>query len=65
MHGVGSNSPAIVDGVVYICASGNYVYAFSLAGATADLFLRIRPTLTTVHQGDLTHLRLPGMEPGA
>ncbi len=56
--GVGSNSPAIVDGVVYL-ASGNYVYAFSLAGATADLFLRIRPTLTTVHQGDLLTYAFP------
>jgi outer membrane protein assembly factor BamB len=50
-------SPAIVDGVVYILA-GDAVYAFGL-GLKADLFLRIRPTLTTVHQGDLITYAFP------
>ncbi len=52
------NSPVVVNGVVYL-ALGNYVYAFSLAGASADLFLRIRPTTTTVHQGDLITYAFP------
>ncbi len=53
-------SPVVVNGVVYISAgdmSGNEnVYAFSVG---ADLFLRIRPTLTTVHQGDLLTYAFP------
>jgi outer membrane protein assembly factor BamB len=55
-----NSSPAIVDGVVYIVAggdSGDNVYAFSMGAA--DLFLRIRPTLTTVHQGDLITYAFP------
>jgi hypothetical protein len=52
-------SPTIVDGVVYIPA-GFSVYAFGLGVAgTADLFLRIRPTTTTVHQGDLLTYAFP------
>jgi Domain of unknown function DUF11 len=35
------------------------VYAFSLGGASADLFLRIIPTTTTVHQGDLITYAFP------
>jgi outer membrane protein assembly factor BamB len=47
--------PSPVNGVVYVHANGN-VYAFSVG---ADLFLRIRPTLTTVHQGDLLTYAFP------
>ena len=35
-----------------------YIYAFSL-GPEADLYLRIRPTTTTVHQGDLITYAFP------
>ena len=57
-------SPAVVDGVVYVSAGDN-VFAFGLSGGGggADLFLRIRPTLTTAHQGDLLTYALPGVEP--
>ena len=48
-------SPAIVNGVVYVHTGGN-VYAFSVG---ADLFLRIIPTTTTVHQGDLLTYAFP------
>jgi hypothetical protein len=48
------SSLAIVDGVVYISA-GN-TYAFSVG---ADLFLRINPSATTVHQGDLLTYAFP------
>jgi outer membrane protein assembly factor BamB len=53
----GLSSPAIVDGVVYI-GGGNF-YAFSLGGSSADLFLRIIPTTTTVQQGDLITYAFP------
>ena len=59
----------VVDGVVYVrVATGDpdpqepgdfpsqNVYAFSLG---ADLFLRIQPTATTVHQGDLLTYAFP------
>ena len=59
----GSNvvsSPAVVNGVVYIRARDFWVecnvYAFSVG---ADLFLRILPTTTTVHQGDLITYAFP------
>jgi outer membrane protein assembly factor BamB len=58
------SSPAVANGVLYLSAgtlfsgSGN-VYAFSLDGGNADLFLQIRPTLTTVHQGDLLTYAFP------
>jgi hypothetical protein len=58
----GHSSPTIVDGVVYIRAAnqvspnGN-TYAFALG--SADLFLRIRPSTTTVHQGDLLTFAFP------
>ena len=56
------SSPSIVDGVVYLTAGdagGNLnVYALSLLGS-ADLFLRIRPTPETVHQGDLITYAFP------
>ena len=59
----------VVDGVVYVSVAtgdpdpqepGDFpsqnVYAFSLG---ADLFLRIQPTATTVHQGDLLTYAFP------
>jgi outer membrane protein assembly factor BamB len=58
-------SPTIVDGMVYVGAGDIYsgngnTYAFSLIStASADLFVRIRPTLTTVHQGDLITYAFP------
>jgi outer membrane protein assembly factor BamB len=59
------SSPSIVDGVVYLTAAdsiGNLnVFAFSLLGR-ADLYLRIRPNTTTVHQGDLITYALPSVE---
>ena len=55
-----NSSPTVVHGVAYIHAgdlSGHgSVYAFSIG---ADLFLRIRPTATTVHQGDLITYAFP------
>jgi glucose dehydrogenase len=57
------SSLTIVDGVVYINAgdaTGQMnLYAFSLGGGSADLFLRIIPTTTTVHQGDLITYAFP------
>jgi uncharacterized repeat protein (TIGR01451 family) len=59
---------AVVDGTVYASATtnlndqfpdsgtGGTVYAFSVG---ADLFLRIQPTPTTVHQGDLITYAFP------
>jgi outer membrane protein assembly factor BamB len=55
--GFGQSSPAVVNGVAYI-SSLNQVLAFGL-GAPADLFLRIEPTPTTVHQGDLITYAFP------
>ena len=56
------SSPAVVDGVVYLAAGdagGSLdVFAISLLGS-ADLFLRIPPTTTTVHQGDLITYAFP------
>jgi outer membrane protein assembly factor BamB len=55
----GLSSTAVVDGVVYIRAgdsAGGNLYAFSLG---ADLFLRINPSTTTVHQGDLLTFAFP------
>ena len=49
-----TSSPTIVDGVLYVSA-GN-TYAFSVG---ADLFLRINPSTTTVHQGDLLTYAFP------
>jgi outer membrane protein assembly factor BamB len=58
------SSPTIVVGVVYLNAadaSGQWhVYAFGLGSAnSADLYLRIIPTTTTVHQGDLITYAFP------
>jgi Domain of unknown function DUF11/PQQ enzyme repeat len=53
-------SPTVVGGVVYVVAGGistnNHVYAFSVG---ADLFLRVSPSATTVHQGDLLTYAFP------
>jgi PQQ-like domain/Domain of unknown function DUF11 len=60
--GAFSSSPTIVDGVLYTHtggASGGNVYAFSVGSGSADLFLRIIPTTTTVHQGDLITYAFP------
>jgi len=56
------SSPIIVDGTLYIIYAnqsntGN-TYAFSV-GVDADLFLRINPSTTTVHQGDLITYAFP------
>jgi outer membrane protein assembly factor BamB len=54
-----SSSPVVVNGVVY-ASSGDQVLAFALgAGGGADLFLRVQPSATTVHQGDLFTVALP------
>ena len=45
------SSPAVANGTLYVGAS-----AFSLG---ADLFLRINPSTTTVHQGDLVTYAFP------
>jgi outer membrane protein assembly factor BamB len=55
------SAPTVANGVLYLSAgvsySGNgHIYAFSL---DADLFLRIIPTTTTVHQGDLITYAFP------
>jgi outer membrane protein assembly factor BamB len=57
------SSPSIVNGVLYArsftTAMSNF-YAFSLGSSnTADLFLRIFPSTTTVHQGDLLTYAFP------
>jgi outer membrane protein assembly factor BamB len=56
-----TSSPAIVNGVVYIGAGNprtgvSSAYAFS---PVADLYLRIQPSVTTVHQGDLLTFAFP------
>jgi uncharacterized repeat protein (TIGR01451 family) len=59
------SSPAVVDGVLYMSGGVGftfmgYVYAFGLASSnSADLFLRIWPSTTTVHQGDLITYAFP------
>jgi outer membrane protein assembly factor BamB len=57
------SSPAVVDGVVYVDSFGlgsGLVLAFGLGPVpAADLFLRIQPTPTTVHQGDLLTYAFP------
>jgi uncharacterized repeat protein (TIGR01451 family) len=64
-----SSSPTVVDGVVYIRYGGGgpgitvgpgYTYAYAaFAPGKADLFLRISPSTTTVHQGDLLTYAFP------
>jgi uncharacterized repeat protein (TIGR01451 family) len=62
------DGPVVVDGMVYVSAgdpSGNgNVYAFDL-GVGADLFLRIFPSTTTIHQGDLITYTFPVWNLGA
>jgi uncharacterized repeat protein (TIGR01451 family) len=56
------SSPAVVDGVVYVDSGlgSGLVLAFGLGPVpSADLFLRIQPTPTTVHQGDLITYAFP------
>ncbi len=53
------SSPAVVDGVVYVDTVAGQLYAFAPGPAEADLFLRIIPTTTTVHQGDLITYAFP------
>jgi uncharacterized repeat protein (TIGR01451 family) len=66
-NGFVMSSPTVADGAVYI-RSGVYngygqgqghVYAFALSGTGADLFLRVQPTPTTVHPGDLLTYAVP------
>ena len=49
--------PVIVDGVVYV-GSTTGIFAFA-SGGSADIYLRILPTPTTVHQGDLLTYAFP------
>jgi len=60
------SAPAIVDGVLYLTGKTDLntgiisSYAFALESAlSADLFLRIQPSTTTVHQGDLLTFAFP------
>ena len=54
-----------MDGVLYytigsLSVGGGILYAFAPASTIkADLFLRIRPSTTTVHQGDLLTYAFP------
>jgi uncharacterized repeat protein (TIGR01451 family) len=49
------SSPVVVNGMVYVSP-----FAFALGGAgAADLFLRVQPSTTTVHQGDLLTYAFP------
>jgi outer membrane protein assembly factor BamB len=52
---VGDSSPAVVNGTLYI---GSSAYSLPSLGS-ADLFLRIWPSTTTVHQGDLLTYAFP------
>jgi outer membrane protein assembly factor BamB len=55
--------PSIVDGILYarsFTTTRSNFYAFSLGTSNvADLFLRIFPSTTTVHQGDLLTYAFP------
>jgi len=53
----GIASPVVVNGALYV-GSYYWVAAFQPGGA-ADLFLRIWPSTTTVHQGDLLTYTFP------
>ena len=55
------SSPVVVNGMVYFESGSNgTLLAFGLGmGPQADLFLRIQPTPTTVHQGDLLTFAFP------
>jgi len=50
-----ASTPIIVDGAIYFRGLSD-LYALSIG---ADLFLRIQPTPTTVHQGDLLTYAFP------
>jgi len=52
------SSSAVTDGSLYI-GSGSQIYAFALGAANADLFLRVTPSITTIHQGDLLTYAFP------
>jgi len=57
-----TSSPTVANGMVYV-QSGDlngqeFAFGFGLPGG-ADLFLRIRPSTTTVHQGDLLTYAFP------
>lgn len=55
------SSPAVVDGVIYVGGGIGHqgpVFAFTQRD-TADLYLRILPSATTVHQGDLITYSFP------
>jgi hypothetical protein len=58
--GVNFSSPTIVEGVVYIVvlALTEVLTPYGL-GPEADLFLRVQPSTTTVHQGDLITYAFP------
>jgi outer membrane protein assembly factor BamB len=52
-------SPIVTNGNIYITGTrggASHLYAFSVG---ADLFLRIQPSATTVHQGDLLTYAFP------
>ncbi len=55
-----ATTPIIVDGVAYF-RGGDGLYAFSVGAVStgADLVLRLQPSLTTVHQGDLLTYTFP------
>jgi outer membrane protein assembly factor BamB len=53
--GTVNGSPAVVNGALYANTAG-HLYAFSVG---ADLFLRINPSSTTIHQGDLLTYAFP------
>jgi outer membrane protein assembly factor BamB len=59
--GLNFSSPIIVNGVVYVheADTGNGEGNLDAFSVGADLFLRIQPTLTTVHQGDLLTFAFP------
>jgi len=54
-----SSSPGIVNGVAYLFG-GEKFYAFAPSSTlSADLFLRIWPSTTTIHQGDVLTFAFP------
>src|SRR5580693_9123190 len=58
--GLNFSSPTIVEGVVNIRRAGanGGIDAYGL-GPEADLFLRVQPSTTTAHQGDLITYAFP------
>jgi len=58
--GDGASTPIIVDGVAYFSAmDGLYAFSVGAVSTGADLVLRLQPSLTTVHQGDLLTYTFP------